>query len=104
MKSPPNFGELDGTTMFESGSVRARVTVFPAFEPFTAVAVALIAKNGATAAVMAPEFSVATYTAGAFAGALPEVPGADALIRIFPLNTEMASVPPMCGSGDCVYV
>src|SRR5215469_9211744 len=99
MKSPANFGELDGMTMFESGSVSARVTFPPLF---TEVAVALIAKKGASAAVLAVAFSVATYTAAAFFGALPEVPGADALMRIFPLNTEMASVPPLCGSGDCV--
>src|SRR5215472_2746453 len=100
MKSPAKSGEPDGTTMFESGSVSARVTVLPAFGPFTPVAFALIAKNGATAAVLAPAFSVTTYTAGADAGALPEVPGADALTRIFPLYTEMASVPPLCDSGD----
>src|SRR6516164_4745493 len=99
MKSPGNFGELDGMTKFESGSVSARV-IFPPL--FTEVAVALIAKNGATAAVLAVAFSVTTYTAAAFFGALPEVPGAEALIRIFPLSTEMASVPPWCGSGDCV--
>src|SRR6516164_4582453 len=102
MKSPAKADEPDGTTMFESGSVSARVTALPALEPFTPVAFALIAKNGATAAVLAPVFSVTTYTAAAFFGALPEVPGADALIRIFPLITEMASVPPLCGSGDCV--
>jgi len=82
--------------------VSARVTVWPALVPFTAVALALMAKNGATVAVLALAFSVTTYTAAAFFGALPEVPGADALIRIFPLNTEMASVPPLCGNGDCV--
>src|SRR5690348_7203582 len=101
-KSPANFGELDGTTVFESGSVSARVTVLPAFGAFIPVAVALSAKNGATEAVLAAAFSVTTNTAGADAGALPEVPGADALIRIFPLATAMASVPPWCGSGDGV--
>ena len=70
--------------------------------PFTPVAVALSAKNGATAAVLAPAFSVTANTAGADAGALPEVPGADALTRIFPLYTATASVPPSCGSGDGV--
>src|SRR5215469_17359307 len=54
MKSPANFGELDGMTMFESGSVSARVTVLLASGPLTAVAVALTAKTGATVAVMAP--------------------------------------------------
>ncbi len=102
MKSPANFGELDGMTMFESGSVSARVTAWPAPVPFTAVAVALRAKNGATAAVLAPVFSVTTYTAAAFFGALPEVPGADALSSIFPLSTATASVPPRCGSDDGV--
>src|SRR5215813_5769707 len=101
MKSPANFGELDGMTKFESWSVSARVTVLPAFVPFTAVAVALMAKNGVTAAVLAAAFSVTTYTAAASFGAVPEVPGADALIRIFPLYTETPSVPPLCGSGDC---
>jgi hypothetical protein len=101
-KSPGNFGELDGTTPFESGSVSARVTFLPAFEPFIPVAVALSAKNRATAAVLAPAFSVTTNTAGADAGALPEVPGADALIRIFPLSTATASVPPRLGSDDGV--
>src|SRR5215469_14812218 len=98
MKSPPNFGDVDGTIVFESGSVSASVTFLPLLLPLTPVAVALSAKNGATAAVLAPEFSVTTNTAGADAGALPEVPGADALIRIFPLSTETASVPPRCGS------
>src|SRR6516164_5776881 len=102
MKSPANSVELDGTTPFESGSVSARVTFLPAFEPFTPVAVALSAKNGATAAVLAPASSVTANTAGADTGALPEVPGADALIRIFPLSTETASVPPMFGSDDGV--
>src|SRR5215470_7969402 len=101
MKSPAKAGEPDGTTMFESGSVSARVTVLPALVPFTAVAGALIEKNGTTEAVLAPVFSVTTYAAAAFFGAVQEVPGAEALIRIFPLSTEMASVPPMCGSGDC---
>src|SRR5580704_792314 len=98
MKSPANFDELDGTTPFESGSVSARVTFWPAFEPSAPVAVALSAKNGATAAVLDPAFSVTANTAGADADALPEVPGADALIRIFPWSTAMASVPPRCGS------
>src|SRR5690349_18749346 len=102
MKSPANSGELDGTTPFESGSVSARVTFVPGFGAFTPVAVALSAKKGAAAAVLDPEFSVTAYTAAADAGALPEVPGADALIKIFPLDTAMASVPPMCGSGDGV--
>src|SRR5580700_6734002 len=102
MKSPANCGESDGTTAFESGSVSARVTFLPAFGAFTPVAVALSAKNGATAAVLAPAFSAATNTAGADAGALPEVPGADAVIRIFPLATATASVPPRCGSDDGV--
>src|ERR1700730_2546288 len=102
MKSPANSGELDGTTRFESGSVSARVTFLPAFGAFTPVAVALSAKNGATAAVLAPAFSVTANTAGADAGALPEVPGADALIRIFPLYTETWSVPPRLGSVDGV--
>src|SRR5580704_10031644 len=97
-KSPPNFGDVDGTTAFESGSVSARVTFLPLLLPFTPVAVALSAKNGATAAVLAPAFSVTAYTAGADAGALPSVPGADALIRIFPLYTATASVPPRCGN------
>src|SRR6516225_5775150 len=101
-KSPPNFGELDGTTPLESGSVSARVAFWPALVPFTSVAVALSAKNGATAAVLAPVFSVTANTAGADAGALPEVPGADALIRIFPLYTATASVPPRFGSVDGV--
>jgi hypothetical protein len=64
----------NGTTPFESGSVSARVTLLPAVEPFIPVAVALSAKNGATAAVLAPAFGVTTNTAGADAGALPEVP------------------------------
>src|SRR5580704_6870023 len=101
-KSPANFGEPDGTTVFESGSVSARVTFAPAFGAFTAVAVVLSAKNGATEAVLAAAFSVTTNTAGAAAGALPPVPGADALIRIFPLYAATASVPPMCGSGEAV--
>src|SRR5580704_5614639 len=101
-KSPANFAEPDGTTVFESGSVSARVTFLPAFGAFTAVAVALSAKNGATEAVLAAAFSVTTNTAGADADALPPVPGADALIRIFPLYAWTASVPPMCGSGDGV--
>ena len=100
MKSPANSGELDGTTSFESGSVSARVTFLPEFGAFTPVAVALSAKNGATAAVLAPAFSVTANTAGADTGALPEVPDADALIRIFPLYTATASVPPRCGSDD----
>src|SRR3974390_911029 len=94
MKSPPNADELDGTTPLESGSVSARGTFLPAFEPFAPVAVALSAKNGATAAVLAPAFSVTANTAGADAGALPEVPGAGALIRIFPLYTATAQGPP----------
>src|SRR5215470_68541 len=102
MKSPANCGEPGGTIAFESGSASARVTVLPAFGAFTPVAVALSAKNGATAAVLAPAFSVTTNTAGALAGALPEVPGADALIRIFPLYAATASVPPICGSVDGV--
>src|SRR6266851_223650 len=101
-KSPGKSGELDGTTPLESGSVSARVTFLPAFEPSAPVAVALSAKNGATAAVLAPAFSVTTNTAGADAGALPPVPGADALIRIFPLSTATASVPPRFGSDDGV--
>src|SRR5258708_654514 len=102
MKSPANSGELDGTTRFESGSASARVTFLPAFGAFTPVAVALSAKNGATAAVLAPGFRVTANTAGADAGALREVPGADALIRIFPLNAATASVPPRCASVDGV--
>src|SRR5580704_18990363 len=102
MKSPANSGELDGTIPFESGSVSARVTFWPAFGAFTPVAAALSAKNGVTAAVLAPAFSVTANTAGADAGALPEVPGADALIRIFPLYTETWSVPPRFGSVDGV--
>jgi hypothetical protein len=78
------------------------VTFLPAFDPFTPVADALSAKNGTTEAVLAPAFSVTAYTAGADAGALPEVPGADALISIFPLSTATASVPPMLGSVDGV--
>src|SRR5258708_38300352 len=97
MKSPANSGELDGTTRFESGSVSARVTFLPAFGAFTPVAVALSAKNGATAAVLAPAVSVTTNTAGVDAFALPEGPGAEALIRSFPLNPATASVPPRCG-------
>src|SRR5215471_9805731 len=100
MKSPANSGELDGTIKFESGSVSARVTFLPAFGALTPVAVALSAKNGATLAVLVPAFSVTTNTAGADAGALPPVPGADALIRIFPWYASMASVPPFCGNGD----
>ncbi len=98
MKSPAKSGELDGTTPFESGSVSARVTFLPTFGASTPVAVALSAKNEATAAVLVPAFSVTTNTAGADAGALPEVPGADALIRIFPLYAATASVPPRFGS------
>src|SRR5215469_18369453 len=102
MKSPANAGEPDGTTAFESGSVSARVTLLPAFEPLTPVAVAFAAKNGATAAFLVPVFSVTVYTAGADADALPVVPGEDALMRIFPLYTATESVPPMCGSFDGV--
>src|SRR5215469_3577232 len=102
MKSPANPGEPDGTTLFESGSVSARVTCLPAFGALTPVAVALMAKNGATAAVLAAVFSVTAYTAGADADALPVVPGEDALMRIFPWYTETASVPPRCGSVDGV--
>src|SRR5580704_8864241 len=83
-KSPANADELDGTTPFESGSVSARVTFWPAFGALTPVAVALAAKNGATAEVLFAEFSVTAYTAGADAGGLPLVPGEDALIRILP--------------------
>src|SRR5215469_14094589 len=100
MKSPANFGEPDGTSPFESGSVSARVTFLPAFGAFTPVAVAFSAKNGATVAVLVPAFSVTAYTAGADAGGLPEVPGEDALIRIFPFCTATESVPPRCGSFD----
>src|SRR5215469_11130888 len=99
-KSPANADELDGTTPLESGSVSARVTFLPALEVFASVAVALSAKNGATAAVLAAALSVTAYTAGADAGCLPAVPGADALIRIVPLYTVTASVPPRCGSAD----
>ena len=102
MKSPANAGELDGTRVLESGSVSARVTFLPSFGALTPVAVALAAKNGATAAVLVPVFSVTAYTAGVDADALPVVPGEDALMRIFPLYTVTASVPPMCGSGDGV--
>src|SRR5262249_5700688 len=99
-KSPANSGEPDGMTPFESGSVSARVTFLPAFGALTSVAAALSAKNGTTAAVLAPALRVTANTAGADAGALPEVPGPDALIRIFPLSTATASLPPRCGSGD----
>src|SRR6516162_2089218 len=98
MKSPANAAEFVGAISVESGSVSARVTLLPELEPFAAVAVALIAKNGVAVAV--PPLSVTTYTAGAFFGALPPVPGADAAIRIFPWYTETESVPPRCGSGD----
>src|SRR5258708_18053458 len=60
IKSPANSGELDGTTRFESGSVSARVTALPAFGAFTPVAVALSAKNGATAPNLTHAFSVTT--------------------------------------------
>src|SRR6516165_9824840 len=102
MKSPAKCGESGGTIPFESGSVSARVTFLPAFGAFTPVAVALSAKNDVTAAVLAPAFRVTANTAGADAGALPEVPGADALINIFPWYTATASVPPRFGSGDGV--
>src|SRR5260370_20957601 len=98
MKSPANFGELDGTTRFESGSASARVNCLPAFEPFIPVAVALSAKNGAVEAVLAEEFSVTTYTAAADAGALPPLPRAEALTSIFPPATPTAALPPLGGS------
>src|SRR6516225_355119 len=56
MKSPANFAELDGMSMCEAGSVSARVTVWPALVPLSAVTLALMAKNGVTVAVLAAAF------------------------------------------------
>ncbi|HEX4290042.1 MAG TPA: hypothetical protein VH021_14050 [Trebonia sp.] len=38
MKSPAYFGAAQGTTSLESGSVRARLTVFPALGPLACAA------------------------------------------------------------------
>src|SRR5258708_4590453 len=93
--SGPMTGTLPSAPVF-------RVIVPRELAAMTPVGVALSAKKGATAGVLAPAFRVTANTAGADAGALPEVPGADALIRIFPLNAATASVPPRCASVDGV--
>ena len=84
MKSPPNFGEACGTTSFESGSVSASVTFVPACGPLTALAVELSLNSPRTVAILVHGFSDTTYTAGAPLGAVPVVPGAEALMRIWP--------------------
>ena len=48
MKSPPNFADVAGTIVFESGSVSASVTFLPLLLPLTPVAVALSAKKERT--------------------------------------------------------
>ena len=62
----------------------ASVTFVPACGPLTALAVELSLNSPRMVAILVHGFSDTTYTAGAALGAVPVVPGAEALMRIWP--------------------
>ena len=93
-----------GTTSFESGSVSARVVVWPYVLPRLATVATASSKNNVeTVATLVAGSRVAEYTAGyvGCGAAGPVVPGADALIRNCPRSMEMASVPPYGAAARC---